>query len=261
MQINDIGIATDGPANSGLLRQLETELAYYFDVGFRLVEVNPLSFGLIVHGELRQKQLANYVAVLKNFDFRYSVHGLDRLNLAYDPRHELCRRIMTSQIEICRAVGASRLVYHSGLQSLETVYYGLRQSLLTVEELTAGVNPLANCSCNSCLAAFLLCFRFCLIISRLARRLGLLISLPSQPVFENKAAHDSFLPTVLKKSSWRWSDSAFRLAQDPDRWSCQHIANWPPGNNCLDNAAGRQMSPLIPENNPNALASALLSDG
>lgn len=138
IQINDIGIATDGPANSGLLRQLETELAYYHEVGYRLVEINPLSFGLIVHGQLRQSQLANYLAVLKNFDFRYTVHGLDRLNLAYDPRHELCRRIMTCQIEICRAVGAARLVYHSGLQSLEAVYYGLRESLLTDDELSAG---------------------------------------------------------------------------------------------------------------------------
>ena len=64
-----------------------------------------------------------------------------------------------------------------------------------------------------------------------------------------------------KKSSWRWSDNAFRLAQDPVRWSYQYSANWPPGNSCLDNAAGRQTSPLIPENNPNALASALLFDG
>ena len=144
IQVNDIGIATDGPANSGLLRQLETELAYYHEVGYRLVEINPLSFGLIVHGELRQTQLANYLAVLKNFNFRYSVHGLDRLNLAYDPRHELCRQIMMCQIEICRAVGASRLVYHSGLQSLETVYYGLRQSLLTAEEPTAGAKQEAT---------------------------------------------------------------------------------------------------------------------
>ena len=138
MQINDIGIATDGPANAGLFGQLETELAYYHEAGYRLVEINPLSFGLILHGELRQPQLANYLAVLKNFDFRYTVHGHDRLNLAYDPRHELCRQIMTCQLEICRAVGASRLVYHSGLQSLEAVYHGLRESLLSGDELAAG---------------------------------------------------------------------------------------------------------------------------
>jgi sugar phosphate isomerase/epimerase len=138
VQINQIGIATDGPANAGLLDQLETELAYYYQAGYRLVEVNPLSFSVIVHGELRRAQLASYLAVLKNFNFRYSVHGLDRLNLAYDPQHELCRQIMTCQIEICRAVGASRLVYHSGLQALDAVYYGVRESLLTDEELTAG---------------------------------------------------------------------------------------------------------------------------
>jgi sugar phosphate isomerase/epimerase len=140
IQITDIGIATDGPANSGLLRQLETELAYYDELGYQLVEINPLSFALIVHGELRRAQLANYLAVLKNFDFRYTVHGLDRLNLAYDSQHQLCQQIMVCQIEICRAVGASRLVYHSGLQALDAVYYGVRRSLLTDEELTAGSN-------------------------------------------------------------------------------------------------------------------------
>jgi sugar phosphate isomerase/epimerase len=138
VQINQIGMATDGPANAGLLDQLETELAYYYETGYRLVEVNPLPFHMIVYGQLRRPQLDNYVAVLKNFNLRYSVHGLDRLNLAYDPRHEMCRQIMRCQLEICHAVGASRLVYHSGLQYLAAVYFGVLQSLFTDEELAAG---------------------------------------------------------------------------------------------------------------------------
>ena len=138
MQVNEIGIATDGPANAGLLHQLETELAYYAECGFHLVELDPLPFSIIVHGELRRPQLENYVAVLKNFDFRYSMHGLERLSLAYDSRHQLCQQIMMGQLEICRAVGASRLVYHSGLQALDTVRHGVRRSLLTDKELAEG---------------------------------------------------------------------------------------------------------------------------
>ena len=129
----DIGIAQH--IHFSRFRQLERSLAYSHELGFRLVEIDPSPFSLIVNGELRRPQLENFVAVLENFDLRYSVHGLMRLNLAYDTRRELCRRIMLCQIEICRAMGASRLVYHSGLQALDAVRYGVRRSLLTKEEL------------------------------------------------------------------------------------------------------------------------------
>ncbi len=79
-------------------------------------------------------------SVLRNHRLRYSVHGISRLNLAYDPRHDLAKRIMRCQIEISKAVGASRLVHHSGLQALDAARLGLRQSLLSDEELTEGAS-------------------------------------------------------------------------------------------------------------------------
>jgi len=138
IHVHDIGVARNSPGHSGQLRQLEQDLAYYQELGFPLVEIDPSPFCLILDGELRQPQLQDLLAVLGNFDLRYSVHGLCRLNLAYDPRHNLCRRILLCQIEICRAMGASRLVYHSGLQALDAVRYGVRRALLTEEELDAG---------------------------------------------------------------------------------------------------------------------------
>jgi sugar phosphate isomerase/epimerase len=138
INIHHIGISGDSLGNSTQLDHLEQSLARFHDLGFTMVEVDPAPFSLIVNGEIRQPQLANFAAVLKNFDLCYSVHGLSRLNLAYDPRHALCRQIMRCQIEICQAAGASRLVYHSGLQALDAVRYGVRRSLLTDEELEAG---------------------------------------------------------------------------------------------------------------------------
>lgn len=138
MHIHDIGIALNSPGHSGQLRQLERDLAYVQELGFPLVEIDPSPYGLVVNGELRQAQMADFLAVLRGFDLRYSIHGPGRLNLAYDPRHELCRRIMLCQIEISRAAGAAHLVYHSGLQALDAVRYGVRRSLLTDEELAAG---------------------------------------------------------------------------------------------------------------------------
>ena len=136
--IEEIGIDLTRQGGFTQLQQLEQELDNFQRLGFRLLEINTSPFSLIVNDKLRPKQLQNFTAVLHNFDLRYSIHGLDRLNLAYDPRRDLCQRIMQSQIEICRAVGASRLVYHSGLQALSRVRHGMRDTLLTDEELAEG---------------------------------------------------------------------------------------------------------------------------
>jgi len=137
MRPTDVGMALD-MTGFNRLQHLEQALAYVQSLGCRLVEVDPSPFRTIVYGQLRRPQLEEFAAVLKNFDLRYSIHGLARLNLAYDPRHELCRQIMACQIEICRRVGASRLVVHSGLQALDAVRYGLRSTLLTGAELEEG---------------------------------------------------------------------------------------------------------------------------
>lgn len=138
MRVRDIGIGLGGLNGVAVSKQLEQALAHVYELGYRLVEIDPTFFSLILNGALRRPQLADFVAVLHNFDLRYSMHGLMRLNLAYDPRREMCRQIMLCQIEIARAMGADRLVYHSGLQALDDARYGVRRSLLTDEELSEG---------------------------------------------------------------------------------------------------------------------------
>lgn len=138
MIVHDIGIDLTREGGFTRLDQLEEELAHFQALGFRLLEINPSPFMLIIHGELRRPQLANFLSVLNNFDLRYSIHAPDRLNLAYDPREELCQRMMHSLIEICHATGASRLVLHSGLYALDDVRFGLRRTLLTDAELATG---------------------------------------------------------------------------------------------------------------------------
>lgn len=138
IRVRDIGVTLKVPTDAFPLRALETGLAFLQATGFMLVEIEPTPFGVIVDGGIRQRQLDRLAAVLAGSGLRFSVHGFGRLNLAYDPRHDLCRRIMRCQIELCRAVGATRLVYHSGLQALEEVRTGARESLLGPEELAEG---------------------------------------------------------------------------------------------------------------------------
>jgi sugar phosphate isomerase/epimerase len=138
IHIRDIGVSLKTPGNVFTPRLLELALGRLAQLGFPLVEIDPILYPLIFDGELRQRQLADFLGVTRRSGLRFSVHGLDRLNLAYDPRHELCKKIMRAQIELCAAMGGTRLVYHSGLQALEKVKSGVRTTLLTARELEEG---------------------------------------------------------------------------------------------------------------------------
>jgi sugar phosphate isomerase/epimerase len=138
IQVNEIGIAMSAPPGHRKFTRLEEALSWVQELGYRLVEVSIAPFALIINGEVRRAGLADFQAVLRNFDLKYTVHGYNRLNLAYDPRHDLSRAIMRCQIEIAAAVGADRLVYHSGLQALDMARAGVRPDLLSDEELVEG---------------------------------------------------------------------------------------------------------------------------
>jgi sugar phosphate isomerase/epimerase len=138
IQIRDIGVSLKIPGNVFTPHTLEFALGRLAQLGYPLVEIDPSLYALIFNGELRQRQLADFLMVTRGSGLRFSVHGIGRLNLAYDPRHELCKKIMRAQIELCEAVGAARLVYHSGLQALDDVKNGVRATLLTAEELEEG---------------------------------------------------------------------------------------------------------------------------
>lgn len=138
MEVHAIGLAVGVGAGKGRMQRLEEALGHVQELGYQVAEIGFSSLGIIFDGEVRAQPLADLVAVTRNFDLRYTVHGLNRLNLAYDTRHVLCQRIMAAQIEVAGAVGASRLVYHSGLQALDAVYYGVRRTLLSEQELVAG---------------------------------------------------------------------------------------------------------------------------
>jgi sugar phosphate isomerase/epimerase len=138
IHIRDIGISLKTPENVFTPGQIETTLGMLGQLGYTLVEIDPGLFPLIFNGELRKPQLADFLEVTRRSGLRFSVHGLGRLNLAYDHRHALCKKIMRTQIELCAAMGATRLVYHSGLQALDEVHCGVRTTLLTAQELEEG---------------------------------------------------------------------------------------------------------------------------
>lgn len=140
MKIHNYGIPLDTLGYFNNLERLEQALTFYERIGYTLIEIDVSPFFLVVDGKLRQAQLDKFRAVLAQHNLRYSIHSPNRLNLAYDPRRELCRAILRCQIEICNALGGTRVVYHSGLQALDDVRYGIRRTLLTDQELRDGAS-------------------------------------------------------------------------------------------------------------------------
>src|SRR3990172_1117781 len=136
MRTTEIGINLIIPG--ARLSLLEQELAAVKALGFGLVEIDHAPFPLIIDGELHAPSAAGFCSVVKASGLCRTVHGFCRLNLAFDPRHDLCKSVMRAQIRFCRELGANRLVYHSGLQALDEVHDGLRSTLLSPEERAAG---------------------------------------------------------------------------------------------------------------------------
>lgn len=138
IQVEAIGLAAGVSAGHKRMQRLAEMLDAIQQSGYELVELSISSLGLIFDGDVHRQALDDLVAVTRQFDLRYTVHGLNRLNLAYDSRRALSQRIMAAQIEVARAIGADVLVYHSGLQALDAVRHGVRHTLLSDEELVEG---------------------------------------------------------------------------------------------------------------------------
>ena len=138
MKLTGIGIAATAPGGIHSLEQLAAFLEYARSLGYDLVELDVSPAAVIVDGRVRQPQVQALANTIRASGVRVSVHGLMRLNLAYDARHEVCKRIMACQIEVCAALGATRLVYHSGLQALDALRYAVRSTPLSDAELAEG---------------------------------------------------------------------------------------------------------------------------
>lgn len=138
MKVYGIGINSSAMGYVNELKQLEHNLDDLVKMGYRVVELGLEQQNLIINGEIKSPEFNNLKAVLKNFPITYTVHGYVRLNLAYDERIELSRKVMNAQIEFCKGIGATRLVIHSGLESLTTIRQSVRRTLLSDDELLVG---------------------------------------------------------------------------------------------------------------------------
>ena len=132
MRITGIGINGDANHLNGSLSQLEKDMAFFHYCGFDTVELSVHGLDVVINGRLQQRQVDKVHAITKRFDFVYTVHAPNRLNLAFPqswPGHPPAlaheQDVFVACLDFCAAIGARVMVYHSGLIALQQAAFGL----------------------------------------------------------------------------------------------------------------------------------------
>jgi sugar phosphate isomerase/epimerase len=111
---NIIGTGFNAGSTNGELESLEKELRILSEIGVDTVELGLTSLDLIAGGRIIEERAERLVALTKQFDFRYTVHGLVSSNFM-EP--ETCRYQLDAAkalAQICDRIGAGILVQHGG---------------------------------------------------------------------------------------------------------------------------------------------------
>ena len=111
--VKGIGVNVDTRRVSGSLKKFESELNFFENVGFEYVEIPPAGLDVIMRGTLIPTRVKRVKKILNKFDFKYTVHAPDVINLrrVTNPWH---KRVFEATIEFAGAIGAEVVVYHCG---------------------------------------------------------------------------------------------------------------------------------------------------
>lgn len=109
-----IGIGFNVGSDNGEFATLEADMRALADMGVDTVEIGITSLDLVAGGKIIRERHEALLALTKQFDFRYTVHGLVSSNFM-DPitqRYQI--DAAKALIEVCNSIGAGILVHHSG---------------------------------------------------------------------------------------------------------------------------------------------------
>ena len=117
MQVTGIGINGDGRRGRFHLDEAREDLTFFRRCGFDAVEIPVHQLDLIVGGRLRPDEVDKVRATLEAFDFVYTVHAPERLNLAFpqkdshgQPELALEQDVFLACLDVCAAIEAIRCI-------------------------------------------------------------------------------------------------------------------------------------------------------
>lgn len=111
---NLIGTGFNAGSDDGELASLESDLKALADIGCDTVEIGITSLDLIAGGRIIEERAERFVKLAKQFDFRYTVHGLVSSNFM-DPITQRYQIDAAKALAVvCDRIGAGILVQHGG---------------------------------------------------------------------------------------------------------------------------------------------------
>lgn len=111
---NIIATGFNTGSDDGELFSLEADLRRLADLGVDTVELGLTSIDLISGGRILPERLERLVAITRQFDFRYTVHGLVSSNFMDPDTAAYQMAAAKALVEVCDRVDARILVQHSG---------------------------------------------------------------------------------------------------------------------------------------------------
>lgn len=112
--MDKIGCKIDEVRIDGSLDALKRDLEHYRKRNIKAVELPVHGLDAIRNGVLDKKQVKKIKEILREFDFEYSVHSPNPLNLMDSTNPEIHLYVFHASLEFCMHVGAKILVYHCG---------------------------------------------------------------------------------------------------------------------------------------------------
>lgn len=109
-----IGSKIDEVRIDGNLDALKRDLEHYRKINMEAVELPVHGLDAIKNGRLDKRQVKRTKDILNDFDFEYSVHSPNPLNLMDKENLELHISVFRASLEFASEIGSKILVYHSG---------------------------------------------------------------------------------------------------------------------------------------------------
>lgn len=109
-----IGSKIDEVRIDGCLEKFKSDLEKFSNMGIAAVELPVHGLDVIINGKLNHRRLDEIIAILKNFQFKYSIHSPTPLNLMDKNNPQLHADVLLATLEFAKRINAKTVVYHAG---------------------------------------------------------------------------------------------------------------------------------------------------
>jgi sugar phosphate isomerase/epimerase len=135
MKVTGIAINADAARLNGDLNSLRSSLDYFGELGFSHIEIAPHGAGVIYNGNLNKHRMRTLLDNLTEYDFKYTVHGVNSLNLMNQKAGNVERQAFLSSLEFAAALGSPVMVYHAGRYTPEENFLLPERTKLTPSDI------------------------------------------------------------------------------------------------------------------------------